>query len=391
MKPAKPESTTMDKETFVPPTMRALYFSPPPASEETKSTTATIAFDADFPTPQPSFNQYLVKVQAASFSLDELQAARTLNPTLSIPQIPVHSFCGTVISTPVEDHQNPFGPRFKIGDSVIGLKNYTLDGAAADYVLTTEDELAFKPRNVTAKEAASIPLPALTAWHALFAYARLMDTLIGGTQTKSGLRVLVTSAYDSDAAIDVIRILRAPRHLLNPGIAADDETPVWICAVCSSTDQELFLTDQLGVDKVMVSGSNLEDSFRAHGWEPVDLVVDASGAGETFRQSHSPHVVKDDGMVLSTVSSSVDAVRNDPRIQEQVAKGKLGSHFVAVRPDGLALQRIVALVETNALRGRVDRVMDMVDAGLRDILGGRRETGKQCKGKMTVIHVDTSD
>ena len=69
------------------------------------------------------------------------------------------------------------------------------DGAAADYVLATEDELALKPQNISAAEAATLPLPALTAWQALFTYSGLIPrNLKDGTTKRQTLRVLVTNA-----------------------------------------------------------------------------------------------------------------------------------------------------------------------------------------------------
>lgn len=178
MKPAKPFSTTMDEQTFVPPTMRALYYTMPAAGNKANSSrqgeaSRALIFDSDFPVPRPSSNQYLIKVQAAAFSHDEIHLARTLNPTQCMPQIPLHNICGIVISTPSEDHLSTEGPKFKVDDVVFGLVSYARDGGAADYIVATEDELAFKPKNISAVEAAAIPLPALSAWKALFTYGGL--------------------------------------------------------------------------------------------------------------------------------------------------------------------------------------------------------------------------
>jgi NADPH:quinone reductase-like Zn-dependent oxidoreductase len=199
--PQKPLSANKDEESWVPAEMRALYYSAAPAvnksianglppgvdglppgvdssdvdiQEAAMSTSHTgLVLDTEFPTPQPSANQYLLKVQTAAFCQDELRLASELNPTKTTPQIPLHSLCGTVISTPAQDHGRPFGPRFKIGDVVFGVLSYTRDGGAADYVVATERELTLKPKSITATEAAALALPALTAWQALFRYAGL--------------------------------------------------------------------------------------------------------------------------------------------------------------------------------------------------------------------------
>ncbi|KAJ5679043.1 hypothetical protein N7462_007287 [Penicillium macrosclerotiorum] len=190
IKPGKRRSTTMNEQTFVPLSMRALYYclSPSPDTEMVEpipdgpaspkprrfsNPGNELVLDPEFPTPQPSSHQYLLKVQTAAFCQDEMRLAEVLNPQKTTPQIPLHSVCGTVISTPTEDHMVPGGPKFKIGDTVFGVMSYTRDGGAADYALATEEELALKPSNIGAQEAAALALPGLTAWQALFRYAEI--------------------------------------------------------------------------------------------------------------------------------------------------------------------------------------------------------------------------
>jgi NADPH:quinone reductase-like Zn-dependent oxidoreductase len=183
----------MNEQTFVPVSMRALYYSEVPVSNPPEEEAATedasvksimspktkasnpelipiVTLDTEFPTPQPAPHQYLLKVQTAAFCQDELRLANALNPHPTTPEIPLHSICGTVISTPTKDHEKPEGPKFKIGDQVFGVLSYTRDGGAADYTIATEDELALKPKNICTGEAAALALPALTAWQALFRY-----------------------------------------------------------------------------------------------------------------------------------------------------------------------------------------------------------------------------
>jgi NADPH:quinone reductase-like Zn-dependent oxidoreductase len=141
-----------------------------------------IVFDPGFPTPQPSPQQYLLKINTAAFCHDEIRLADLLNPPKVTPQIPLHSLCGTVISTPRDDDEREEGPKFKIGDIVFGVVSYTRDGGAADYALATESELALKPENITVASAAALALPGLTAWQALFRYAGLDPDVPGGLQ-----------------------------------------------------------------------------------------------------------------------------------------------------------------------------------------------------------------
>lgn len=394
MKPAKPQSATMDEQTFVPPTMRALYYTPIPTTvtdcTAVNGTDARsgLVFDTDHPVPKPSPTQYLIKVQAAAFSHDELRLARVLNPTQSIPRIPLHNICGTVISTPSEDHWNPSGPKFKVDEVVFGLISYTRDGAAADYVLATENELALKPQNISSAEAATLPLPALTAWQALFTYSGLIPRNIkNGTAKHETLRVLVTNARDSEVGLQALQLLRSP-SLFPP---SHYQQPPWVCATCSSAEQENILRSEFYVDETISAALPLEPTFdlaaRFHEkrWDPVDIVIDCAGGQMLHQAQHSPHIVKDRGVVLTAVDSG------PAQQQHQDGNGdKRGifSRFIGVEPDGETLERVAELVEREqSVRGRVESIVDLVNGA--DILdGGAAGAGGARRGGMIVVRVN---
>lgn len=207
MKSTKHFSGSNAEKAFIPSVMRALYYSPGPSMEmenlkETPSpgtTTSTVSEDVDtaaglmldtsYPTPQPTGHQYLIRVQTAAFCQDEIRLAQALNPKNNTPKIPLHSICGTVITTPPQDQDRPLGPRFRVGDVVFGVLSYSREGAAADYVIAYEGEIARKPENICPTKAAALALPALTAWEALFRYAGLDPDAVaksGGVEKGDG-------------------------------------------------------------------------------------------------------------------------------------------------------------------------------------------------------------
>ncbi|KAL4990489.1 hypothetical protein BDW68DRAFT_185640 [Aspergillus falconensis] len=380
MKPAKRLSTTMDEQTFVPDTMRALYWCP--ASTALRDDTSLddprvdseVVFDTDFPTPKPSPSQYLIKVQTAAFSHDELRLAKELNPSKSIPQVPVHNFCGTVISTPTQDHEKPDGPKFKVDDVVFGLIDYSQDGAAADYVLATEDELSYKPQNISAAEAATIPLPALTAWQALFKYAGLDPT------AHKDLRVLITNAHCSEVGIQALHLLRSkslfPRY--RP----------WICVTCASENAANELRQVHEVDEIILvqhpipKDFDVTATFRKKKWGPVDIILDCTGE-DILYQSNGPPIIKDGGAVLSAVDANpvlnVNPKKND---------GKPQTRFVHVEPDGKTLRLIASMVEENTVRGRVANVVDLVN-GAQFLASDAAAAGGEKKGGIHVLRVNS--
>ncbi|KAE8141980.1 hypothetical protein BDV38DRAFT_268238 [Aspergillus pseudotamarii] len=382
--PAKPFSTTMDEQTFVPKTMRALYHRP--ASTAITDQTALdaprvdsgIIFDTDFPVPKPAANQYLIKIQTAAFSHDGLRLARSLHPSKSIPQIPLHNYCGIVISTPTEDHDKPDGPKFKVADTVFGLISNTRDGAAADYIVATEDEIALKPKNISAAEASTIPGPALTAWQALFTYGGLDPS-----DARRKLRVLVTNARDNEVAAQALQLLRArslfPHH--RP----------WICTTCSCPEHDDFLRDHVKVDEVIDAALplpqdfDLAEIFRKNKWDPVDVILDCAGE-QMFSLAHSSDVVKNNGVVLTAVDDTAVQPQNADR-EAQTQKHGLFSRFVALKPDGKALARIAELVEEGSIRGRVQSIVDLAH-GVDVLAAEAAGAGGGRRGGMMVFRVN---
>jgi NADPH:quinone reductase-like Zn-dependent oxidoreductase len=163
------------------------------------------------------------------------------------------SVCGTVISPPTEDHTIPGGLKFKIGDVVLGMLSYTRDGGAADYALATEDEVALKPMNISAADAASVVTPALVAWQALFRYCGTgVPARSSEIPTNSEpMRVLVNNVDDNNIGRIAIQLLGAKNACL-PFARS------WICAVCGRQESEALM-DESGVDEVLRENSTYID------------------------------------------------------------------------------------------------------------------------------------
>ena len=72
--------------------------------------------------------------------------------------------------------------------------DFERDGAAADYAIANAGLLAAKPRTVGYVESAAVPLPALSAWQALFDHGRLAAgerVLIHGARQRVEVRLVV--------------------------------------------------------------------------------------------------------------------------------------------------------------------------------------------------------
>lgn len=114
-------------------------------------------------------SQVLVKISAASVNAADWHMVRTL------PQVIgrfLNSSSSNVSGVDVAGHVEATGAkvtRFKPGDEVFG----TGPGTFAEYVATSEERLAQKPRNLTFEQAAGIPFAGCTALQGLRDKARV--------------------------------------------------------------------------------------------------------------------------------------------------------------------------------------------------------------------------
>ncbi|OKL59065.1 hypothetical protein UA08_05607 [Talaromyces atroroseus] len=369
-------SNTMSQQTRVPRTMQALHLPSSFSNETTPGGPLSLKYETDRPVPKPGANQYLIKVQTVCVSVNEcLQGAsasksmRDSGMFLERPMadgidkvhglIPGREFCGEVISTPKEDYASYTGPAFKVGQEVMGLlaDGEGRDGAAADYVLATENELTWKPQNLAAADVATIPLDALIAWQGLFGYATLdPDDGPCNKPADGPLRVLVTNAGQSEVGKQAIRLLRCqslfPHHVPNlMGGAGERETSMWVCAT-GSRDEHDFLRKELGAD-VVTANADIAAAFRENGWEPVDIVFDCVGVGGALlREAHSPVVVKDHGHVLtpSRAPSGHPEKPSEWDERTEIMNRNLTSEVIDVKPNMKQLAKIAQLVEKGVLR-----------------------------------------
>jgi len=230
------------------------------------------------PVPKVGPQEILVKMQAVALNyLDLLIIQGDLNPDLTFPFIPVADGAGIVeaVGRDVTEFQpgdrvvTPYLPnwhdgRFTPQKSTFasrpgsGLK----PGQLTEYQSFRAYELMRSPALLTAAEAATLPIAALTAWNALaYSQAKPGDVVLlhgtGGVSIfalqfakAAGLSVIITSS--SDEKLAKAQALGAD-HLINYR-----QQPEWVGEVLAATAGE-------GADLVVetVGGDNLNQSLEA--------------------------------------------------------------------------------------------------------------------------------
>jgi NADPH:quinone reductase-like Zn-dependent oxidoreductase len=253
------------------------------------------------PVPVPKDDEVLVGMSAASLNYRDLLVVNGVGhwrPT--VPRVPVSDGAGRVVAV------GRGVSRWKVGDRVTGIfmprwldgeltaeKDSTpLGGAAADgvlaeYVAFLEQALVRTPDGLSDAEAATLPVAALTAWHAVARRSRVRSgetVLIQGTGGVSlfatqfvralGGRPLVTSSSDEK--------LERARGLGAWATINYRKFPDW-------DEQALELTGGVGVDHVIevAGGGNLNRSLNAVRLSGtisfIGLLAGMSASVETFR------------------------------------------------------------------------------------------------------------
>lgn len=127
--------------------------------------------EREMPKPDLMPGHVLIRVAATSVNpLDFKIRAGALEPiTHPFPAI-LHGDVAGVVTDVGEGVS-----KFKVGDEVYGCAGgvASYQGALAEYMLVDADFLAHKPKKLTMREAASLPLVAITAWQALIDRAKL--------------------------------------------------------------------------------------------------------------------------------------------------------------------------------------------------------------------------
>lgn len=263
------------------------------------------------PEPQPGSEELLIRIHAAGITTTELSWYPTSHTPEGGPRaaaIPGHEFSGVVAAVGEKVGS------MSVGQKVYGMNDWYLDGALAEYCITSYFAVAPKPVRLSHAEAASVPLGALTAWQGLFDHAKLQP----------GERVLI---HGGAGGVGVYVVQLA--HIQG----------AHVIATASKNNRDFLMG--LGADEVI--------DYRTIRFEEqvsdIDVVFDAVG-GETLQRSWS--VLKPTGRLVTIASEASQA--EDERVKKA---------FFIVEPNQMQLVKIAHLLDTGKMQPVVDSVIPL--------------------------------
>ncbi|MFD7843183.1 NADP-dependent oxidoreductase [Nocardia sp. NPDC059764] len=289
---------------------------------------------AEVPLPAPGPGQVRIRVTAAAVQPADLhtRSGGLAQAGLMLPREVIG--LGWDVAGTIDDIGSGV-TEFAIGDTVFGLSD-RLDvalGTHADQVILEAAAVALAPRTVSAIEAATVPLNALTA-------AQSLDLL--GLPT--GATVLITGAA---GAVGGYAVELAVAHGLR------------VVATAGSADADAVR--KLGAEFFVPRGERLGDAVRALVPGGVDGALDAAVLGVEALDA-----VRSSGAFTALVGGAEPAALRGIRVAN-----------TWIRADGRRLAELAALVDAGRLTPRVaetfplDRVADAHDLLAAGRLRGR--------------------
>jgi len=253
--------------------------------------------------------------------------------------VPGRDLAGTVVAV------GAAVTRFAVGDAVFGVGS----GSFAEYSVAREDKLARAPANVTATEAAAVPISGMTALRALHDAGHL----------ESGQRVLIVGASGGVGSYAVQLAKAFGSHVT--GV---------------SSTAKIDLVRSLGADRVI---DYTHDDF-ADGAEHYDLILDIGGGSSLsrLRRALSPRgtlviVGGEGGGNLTGMGRQLRAVAISPFVRQRLTLLVPKEHYAD-------LERLTAYIEAGTVTPCVDRTFPLHQAAdaMQQLIGG------QVRGKIAI-------
>jgi NADPH:quinone reductase-like Zn-dependent oxidoreductase len=277
----------------------------------------------NIPVPAPREGEILVAVAAAGVGPWDAVIRSGRSALARHPPITIGSdFAGAIVRLGLTADE------FHIGDLVFG-STIGFVGAYAEFVAVPQSMVALKPVGLTAIEAASVPVVAVTALQML--------TRAGAI---SGSLILVHGAAGSVGAFAVQMAYQSGARVIANAGPADEE---YVRAI--------------GAEAVIDTRRSGFASIR----EPVDIVLDTVG-GEVQRGSFD--ILKRGGNLISVVSPPDEAMAQRYAVNAQ---------FFYVDVNTADLQNIARALDAKTIRPNVGTVLPLADVRIaHEMLSGDR-------------------
>lgn len=313
---------------------------------------------SDVPVPQVKDNDVLIEVHATGLNLLDAKIKSgefKLILSYKLPLVLGHDVAGVVSKV------GKNVKKFKVGDEVYSRPADFHIGTFAEFIAINEKDVAFKPKNLTMEEAASVPLVALTAWQALVEKANL----------KKGQKVFIQAGSGGVGTIAI----QLAKHL-------------GAIVATTASEKSFALLKTLGADILIdYKTQDFEDLLKDYDavlnsqdtktLEKSIRILKSGGKAISISGPPTPTFAKEAGVpwfvkiILKFISSG---------IRKKARKQNVDYTFLFMRAHGEQLGKITTLIESGDINPIIDKVFpfEQTNEALAYVESGR------AKGKVVV-------
>ena len=328
----------------------------------------------DLPIPGINRNQVLVKIKSTSVNPIDLMKREGYGKTIFEKQR--KQLFPWVLGSDVSGIVKEVGSKvtkFKEGDEVYGSSSNPDSGTYCEYAAFNQNEIDFRPKNLSFNEAASLPYVAITTWTALIRWAGIRP------QDLEDKKVFI-QAGSGGVGTFAIQLLK----YWGPKIAT----------TCSKSNHALV--KKLGAE--IAIDYNTQKFYEL--LEDYDLVFDCLGdfggsdsVGNCLRilkEEANSHYITLNHPFLRTIDEKglLIGVPSALKLRQQVKREAkpINIHWSIYRPSSSGLSELSRLVEAEVIKPVIDSVYS-----LRNIIEAHEKVGtSHAKGKV-VIEVEKND
>ncbi|KIW12707.1 hypothetical protein PV08_09985 [Exophiala spinifera] len=326
--------------TEVPKRMRALIHN---------QALQTLSLSDSYPVPTVSQDEYLIKVDSVALTNGELLWPRPPELNESHPGV---EMAGQVVIAPPMSN-------FPAGSKVYMRTTFPRPGSAREYTLGHENEMALRPANITAEQAACVPVSGLTAWQALFVHGGCSPQFDAPSHhPQKSIKKVFVNGSSGGVGLWITQLAHAAGF--------------WVTGSCNA--RNAALVREFGADEIIdYTTTPISEWINNNPESKFDLVLDCVG-GDSLNQAW--HAARENGLVLS-IAPPRDMVWKFTLDRPKGISNTVEGRFFIMEPNGNHLHRITELIEAGMAKPLVDSVWKIEDyQNAFDRLSSGRTTGK---------------
>ncbi|KAJ6753849.1 ZINC-TYPE ALCOHOL DEHYDROGENASE-LIKE PROTEIN C16A3.02C-RELATED [Salix purpurea] len=279
----------------------------------------------EVPVPSAKKDEVLIKLEATSLNPYDMKiqkgVARPFLPR-SFPYIPSIDIAGEVVAV------GPGVENFKTGDKVVAVLSASSGGGLAEFAVAKKSLSVARPPEISAAEAAGLPIAGLTAYEALTQFAGVK---LDGSGNQKNILITAASGGVGHYAVQLAKLGNT-----------------YVTATCGARNIEFVKS--LGTDEVLDYKTPEGAALKSPSGKKYDAVIHCARAPETPWSTFEPNLSENGKVIHISPSPGVMitfAVKKLTFSKKQLIP-------LILTPNGEKLKHLVNLAKEGKLKTVID-------------------------------------